>query len=102
MLVLQNRAGDRMLTCRLLGLFYSGKVANETLSSLTDASSSPCVSYLGAAAMAVGGTAYEALCWERVGRHCLHRARYHQNQHEMVTPQFIAEWKWKLWALLLR
>lgn len=99
--MLQNRASNRMLTCGSLSLFFSGKVVNETLSSLTGASSSPCVIYLGPAAMAVGGTAYEALCWERVGRHCLHRARYHQNQHEMATLQFIAEWKWKLWALPL-
>ena len=68
---------------------------------ISDASSSPCIICLGPAAMAVAGTTCEELWQERVGRHCLHRVRYHQNQHESVTLQFIAEWKWKLWALLL-
>jgi len=52
--------------------------------------------------MAVAGTACEELWQERVGRHCLHRVRYHQNQRETVTLEFVAEQKWKLWALLLQ
>lgn len=61
----------------------------ETLSSLM--LEEPHAICLGPAALAVAGTPCEKLWWERVGRHCLHRVRCHQNQREMETPQFAAE-----------
>lgn len=61
----------------------------ETLSSLI--LEEPHAFCLGPTAMAVAGTTCEKLWWERVGRHCLHRVRCHQNQCEMETPQFAAE-----------
>lgn len=102
---------SKKLTWGWLVLFSSGKALYERDFLLWYWKQHLCIC-LGPAAMAVAGTTCEKLWWERVGRHCLHRVRCHQN-HILVCwcltwdfrkvpkhmDHFILSWEWwVIWA----
>lgn len=104
-LILKNRARDTMLTWGWLSLF-SEKAFCKTLPSLTDASDHVGIICRGPAAPAVAGGGRHRLWWALAGKSWMTLSS--QGQLSIAKTgrrqwlEFVAEWIWWIWALLLQ